>query len=197
MDTTTDELSTDELRRDIEARRDDIGRDLYAIGDRVSPGRVAERTRNRASRRMASWKDRVMGSADQAASHIDATGASVTDRLDGLRPSELSDRVEHRVEGSPLGMGLVAFGFGFVLGSLVPGTSSERRAAEAIEPQLQQTAREAASTAREAADHLAPQAQEELDAVRDDAAHAAAEVSERGRDEARAAVDEVRGAANS
>ena len=37
----------EELRHDIERRRDDLGETIDAIGDRVSPGRIIERRRNR------------------------------------------------------------------------------------------------------------------------------------------------------
>ena len=59
--------STYELRRDIEQTRADLGETLDAIGDRVSPGRMIERRKNRMTSGIRSFKDRVMGTAEQAA----------------------------------------------------------------------------------------------------------------------------------
>ena len=71
MDTATGELSTDELRRDIAARREDLGRDLDAIGDRLSPGRMVDRTRGRARMRVVAVRDRVMGQARTTRGAVD------------------------------------------------------------------------------------------------------------------------------
>ena len=56
--------STHELRRDIERTRADLGDTLDAIGDRVSPGRMIERRKNRMSSGIRSVKDRVMGTVE-------------------------------------------------------------------------------------------------------------------------------------
>ena len=53
--------STEELRRDIEATRSDMGATLDALEDRLSPGRVAQRQKNRFSAWTQSMRDRVMG----------------------------------------------------------------------------------------------------------------------------------------
>ena len=56
--------TTEGLKQDIEDTRSAMGDTLEAIGDRVSPGRILERRRNR----MVGWardtKDKVMGTAD-------------------------------------------------------------------------------------------------------------------------------------
>ena len=75
----------DQLRRDIEHTRDGLSDTLDAIGDRVSPGRVIERRKNRASQSIQSLRDRVMGSAADATDSIsDATGSAV----DGVFPKK-------------------------------------------------------------------------------------------------------------
>jgi hypothetical protein len=45
--------SAEELRRDIERTREGLGETLDAIGDRVSPGRIMERKKNRVTARFA------------------------------------------------------------------------------------------------------------------------------------------------
>ena len=55
--------TTEELRTQIAEQRDDLGRELEAIGDRVSPGRMAQRRKAAVGERFTSVKERVMGTA--------------------------------------------------------------------------------------------------------------------------------------
>jgi hypothetical protein len=50
--------SPEELKQDIESTRADLGETLDAIGDRVSPGRVIERRKNRTRQRLTGLRDR-------------------------------------------------------------------------------------------------------------------------------------------
>jgi hypothetical protein len=186
-----------ELRREIAERRDGIGRDLEVIGDRVSPARMADRTRERTRRRVSGLRDRVMGPADSAKSTFgDSSGhQSVGERVGGAA-SSISDRdpvgaVSQRVEGSPLAMGLVAFGIGFVAGSVIPQSRSEQQLAHRLEPQVSQLAEAAAETVRDAAEHLAPAAQEEVATLKDEARRAVDNVADTGRQEMEAARQEA------
>lgn len=163
MDTATDALTADELQRRVERRRDDVGRDLEVIGDRVSPGRIVERSSGRARRRMGRVRDTVMGSGGDARSRL----------------GEAEQHVEERVEGNPLGAGVVAFGIGFLLGSVLPGSRQEERLVGQVEPVLTEVASTAADEARHAAEELAPTAKEEAAALRDEAADAARTVKDR------------------
>ena len=183
MDKSTDELSTQDLRRDLAGQRDDIGRDLEAIGDRLSPGRVADRSRERARRRVDSWRERVMGIEQQTKTQIGSTIPS---------PSDTSSMVEERVQGSPIAVGLVAFGLGFIAGSVLPASRTEQDLAKKVEPQVERVAGELADTAREAADHLKPAVQEEAAAVKDDATTAVSNSTEAARAEASAAAQDIR-----
>ena len=60
--------TTEDLRAQIADQRETLGRDLEAIGDRVSPTRMAERRKNAVRERWQSTKTRVMGTADDATS---------------------------------------------------------------------------------------------------------------------------------
>jgi len=57
---------TEELRREIESTRNDMSGTLDAIGDRVSPGRMMQRRKNRMAATIGSVRDRVMGTAHDA-----------------------------------------------------------------------------------------------------------------------------------
>lgn len=188
MDTATDQMSTEELRRDIAAQRQDIGRDLEAIGDRLSPGRMVDRSRERTRRRVTTWRERVMGKVQDTRDRMGDAMPSVGGASD-TSPTEM---VEERVEGSPLVAGMVAFGLGFIAGSILPPSSRERELARSVEPQVQQLARGAAETAKEAGEHLAPVVQEEAQAVKEEAGEAASQVAGQARSEMTSAKDEVR-----
>ena len=199
MDTATGEVTTEELRRDIAARRDDLGRDLDAIGDRLSPGRMYERTRGRARYRVTTMRQRVMGQArgagstiDDAKRHIGEQGRDVGTAVKQA-PGQAVHAVEERVEGSPLAAGFVAFGIGFLAGSLLPGTRSESDLASRIEPGVAEATRSVASGAKEAASEVADVARNEATDLKEQATDAAHEVSSNAQDHAKAARDDVSG----
>ena len=199
MDTATGEVTTEELRRDIAARRDDLGRDLDAIGDRLSPGRMYERTRGRARYRVATMRQRVMGQARGAGSTMDDAkrhlGEQGRDTATSVKeaPGQALQAVEDRVEGSPLAAGFVALGIGFLAGSLIPGTRSEADLASRIEPGLEEATRSVASGAKEAASEVADVARDEATDLKEQATDAAHEVSSNAQDHAKAARDDVSG----
>lgn len=168
MDTSTGEVTTEDLRRDIETRRDDISRDLTVIGDRVSPGRMADRGRERARRRVSTVRERMMGSVDDARTSITDTASAA-----GGAPSAGADAIQEKVKGSPLAMGFVAFGLGFVAGAVLPASSKERDLVHEIEPQLEHAAQAAGGVAREAVEHVTPAAQEEAASLKDEAQQSA------------------------
>ena len=53
----------DQLKREIEDTRGELGGTLDAIGDRLSPGRMVERRKNRMMNGLHNVRDRVMGTA--------------------------------------------------------------------------------------------------------------------------------------
>jgi hypothetical protein len=184
-------MSTHELRRDIATQRQEIGRDLEAIGDRLSPGRVADRSRERAKRRVSTWRERVMGTVGDARGRIGEAVPSAPSMGSGSSQSP-TEMVEERVEGSPLVAGMVAFGIGFIAGSVIPASSKEKELARSVEPQLGQIAQEASETARTAGEHLAPVVQEEAEAVKGEATEAASSVAGTAKSEMASARDEVK-----
>lgn len=210
MDTTSDDMRTAELRREIAQRRDDIGRDLEVIGDRVSPARMVDRSRERTRRRFSSLRERVMGSpgSDWNSSGYQRSGYQNTtgepgrpmseragDRLSALT-TEMAGRdpaaaVGERVQGSPLAMGFVAFGIGFVLGSVIPATRTEEDLARRVEPRLTDLAEDVGDTARHAADNLAPALEEETSAMKDEAKQAVETVADKGKQEMSAAREQI------
>jgi len=174
---STGQASNEHLRRELSDQRQEIGRDLEAIGDRVSPGRIADRSRERTRRRVTGWRDRGMGSADQMRT-------SITDHVPfgGNGDSNGSGGVADRVEGNPFAVGMVAFGFGLVLGSVLPASRKEEELARAVEPQLERMAEGLGETARGTAEKLSPSVEQEMSAVKDEAKSAVSSTVEAAKD---------------
>lgn len=109
---------TEVIEKDIQDTRGDLTRDVDALADKVSPGRVVHRGLDRTKGRFSSVKDQVMGSAGSA------TG-TVRDA-----PHNAADSITSRAEGSPLAAGLIAFGAGMLISALIPPSEAEAKVAE-------------------------------------------------------------------
>jgi hypothetical protein len=191
--------TAEELRNDLRSQRAEISGTLDAIGDRVSPGRIADRTRTRWRVRTQSWRYRVMGAphtepmgygapyASSGATSTSSDDAGITDRAReqvqalGERASDAVHGVRDQATGNPLAAGLVAFGAGLLVASLFPASRPERRLADQVQPALDDAARELGDAGRSVAD-----------SVREPARDAARQVQERASEEAHGAVDDVR-----
>jgi hypothetical protein len=180
----TEELTTEELRRDIDDRRASMSDTLEAIGDRVSPGRVLERRKNRVVLWFGSARDRVMGTASDMSDRVSEKAHAV-----GSAPSDAFDKVRSNTSGAPLVAGGFAFGFGMLIGSLIPPSRTERQvgqkamqAAEPIKQELREAGQEMVEQmkepAREAVEDVKQTAQQGAQQVRQSAAGAAQEMRE-------------------
>ena len=129
---------SEELRADIEQRRESMSETIDAIEDRVVPGRIIERKRQAAREWTGGLRDRVMGSAhsvgDQAGSAKDRLSGGVSQAADKM--SQAPEQLQRATAGSPLIAGAVAFGVGALVAALLPETESERKAVQAVQPQV-------------------------------------------------------------
>lgn len=196
--------SAEELRRDIEHTRDNMGYTLDAIGDRVSPGRIMERRRNRIIGGFADMRDAVMGPVHEAGSalgdHVSGTretlGAGASDLAENIAHSP--DMARRQARGNPFAAGVIAFGGGLLLAALIPPSEPERQIAQkvrdAAEP-LVEPARDAAQhvasavqeSGQEAAGHLKETAASAARSVKDSATATAQETVDAGQSAAREA----------
>jgi ElaB/YqjD/DUF883 family membrane-anchored ribosome-binding protein len=208
--------SAAELRRDIENTRADLGMTLDAIGDRVSPSRIVERRRNRMVYKVRDFKDRIMGSAEHVVDRGRSAGQSVTgaggnalsaggDALSSMGESihDTPDMVRQKTAGSPLVAGAIAFGFGFLVASVLPASDAEIQAeqrlvekAEPIKQELTEAGKEMAEhlkePAREAVADLKDTAREGAQGVTETARGAAQETAQHGKEAAQTVQDEAR-----
>jgi hypothetical protein len=149
--------TTSELKQEVQERRSDIGRDLDALGEKMSPGRALDRRKAATRRRLTNVRETVMGAA-----------SDMTDNL-----AAVPERATERVQGNPLAVGLIAFGGGLLLASVLPKSHTEEQlAASAAEP-----VRQVASEFRDASQHVVAD-------LRDSVGEAASHVKDAASDSA-------------
>jgi ElaB/YqjD/DUF883 family membrane-anchored ribosome-binding protein len=153
--------SAEELRREIEYTRGDLGETLDAIGDRVSPGRIVERRKNKVVNGLSSVRDRVMGTASDAGHSVGDTAGSAVDTIKGA-----PDTVVHQTQGNPLVAGGIAFGVGVLLASVFPATAKEQQVAGQLMEKAEPLAEDLKQTGQQMAEHMKEPAREAVESVK-------------------------------
>ena len=171
--------STDELRRDIEDTRSDMGATIDAIEDRLSPGRVAQRQKNRISASMHTLRDRVMGTAYQLEHSVSDMGDDAVGAV-----KRAPDAVVEKTQGAPIAAGAVAFGLGFIAAVVFPPTEPEKRAAATVMDSLEPAKQQLVESAKEAAEHLKEPAAQAAQEIKQAATDSASEVASTAREAA-------------
>ncbi|GAB3288390.1 DUF3618 domain-containing protein [Pseudoclavibacter terrae] len=208
----------DQIRADIERTRSTLGSDVDALADKVTPSSIVDRQTEKVKDKLGSVRDSIMGARDDAAESVrDATSATG----DGV--ADVKRQAVRTAKGNPLAVGLIAFGLGALVASLVPASEPEKQATgkvkDAAEPlvdevkgaaqdlaqELKEPAADAVGSVREttmdAAEHVKTDAQSATETVKGDAQSAADSVksdatssAENVRDSAQEARDNVQGA---
>jgi hypothetical protein len=183
--------STEEVRRDIESTRQDLSRDVDALSEKVSPGRIVQRRVEGTKGRLNSWKEKVMGAGgtSDTSGSIGSTKSSISEKV-----SDVPETMRRQTEGNPLAAGLVAFAGGWLVSSLLPATRAEEQAAQAVQEKSSELTEPVKQQLSEAAGemkaNLHDSAQQSVQAVKDTAADAAATVKEEGTAAASSIKDE-------
>jgi ElaB/YqjD/DUF883 family membrane-anchored ribosome-binding protein len=153
--------SAEELRREIEYTREDLGETLDAIGDRVSPGRIVERRKNRVVNGFSSVRNRVMGTASDAGHSVGDTAGGAVDTIKGA-----PDAVVQQTQGNPLVAGGIAFGVGVLLASVFPATAKEQQVAGQLKEKAEPLAEDLKQTGQQMAEHMKEPAREAVESVK-------------------------------
>ncbi|GAC1503866.1 MAG: hypothetical protein NVS1B14_09500 [Vulcanimicrobiaceae bacterium] len=223
--------SADELRLEIEQTRGELGNTFNAIEDRVSPKRVLMRKTERIRATMKSMKDMVMGTEERLVEAAKHGGEVIGDKV-GLAASKIGDAasetthkladgasvvadaahaapgaIKRRTTGNPLAAGLILFGAGAVIASLLPSSKKEREVAGQLKDKAEPLTRsaieagksltqdikaKAATAAKEVTDHAAAAA----GSVKEEAARQAESLKNVAKDAALNAKGEVKGETN-
>ena len=157
--------SPDQIRADIERTRRELGGDVDALADKVTPSKIVHRQTDKVRGAFGSLRDRVMGAADDAGSSLSGAGSAAAAQV-----SDAKDRLAAKAEGNPLAVGLIAFGAGLLAASLIPASTKEKQVAAEVKDKAQPLVDEAAEVAQDVGEHLKGPAQEAATAVKDAAA---------------------------
>ena len=200
----------DQIREEIERTRRELGTDVDALAEKVSPSSIAQRQTDKVKSAVGgavnSVKERVMGVADDVksagSSALHSAGDHASSAGGGLHSagssvgSSLSaapGRAVEKAKGNPLAVGLIAFGLGWLVSSLIPSTDKEqelasnaKEAAAPLKEKVTDAAKEVAQNlkepAQEAAQSVKGTAQEAVSTVKDEGASAASDLKGSAQD---------------
>jgi gas vesicle protein len=173
----------EQIRREIERTRSELSDNVNALGDKVNPGSIAKRQVSRVRGAATSVKDAVLGSASEAADNTQQLAGTVGDAV-----SDAPSAVARKAQGSPIAAGLIAFGAGLLVSSMLPASRVEQQAAEKVKDTAQPMVDDLTDTAKEIAGNLKEPAQQAMEEVKSTATDAAATV----KDDATSAADDVK-----
>jgi hypothetical protein len=202
----------DVIRRQIEETRRELSYDVDALNEKVNPARVMDRRVTAAKGRITRAKEKVMGSAhdttstaqyhaQNAAGSVQGAASSAADSVQGAASSaaqavqQAPDQIVRQTQGNPMAAGLIAFGVGWLVSSLLPATQKEQQLAQQAETVLRDNKDALLAPAKQAAqeigDELKPVAQHAVEEVRSTATDAAQTVKQEGQ----SAAQDVQGQA--
>ena len=191
----------DVIRRQIEDTRRELSYDVDALNEKVNPARVVDRRVTAAKGRLTSVKEKVMGSAQDTTSSAHGMASNAAGSVQDAASTAVGavqqapETVIRQTQGNPLAAGLIAFGVGWIVSSLLPASEKEKQLAQqaesAVREHKDQLLEPAKQAAQEIGEQLKPAAQEAMESVKSTAQDAAATV----KDEGQAAVQDVQGQA--
>jgi nucleotide-binding universal stress UspA family protein len=188
----------DQIRSNIEQTQAHLSADIDALAEKVSPPRIVERRVQQTRSAMTNFKDTIMGSAADTTSAIsDTTGSAAGSAMDAAASakdtvaakvssaadmaSSAPEQARQRTRGNPLAAGLVVFGAGWLLSSLLPATEREQQAAAQLKDLATEkgapVAQQLGQAGQEAAQQLRESAQQRAQSVKETAADAASTVA--------------------
>ncbi|WP_130176874.1 DUF3618 domain-containing protein [Cryobacterium sp. SO1] len=178
---TYDTSSTDPevLRSQIEQTRRGLGADVDALADKVTPGKIMDRQKDKVKGVFTSAKDKIMGTASDVGDSIGGGADSVS----GSAHNAVS-----QVKGNPLAVGLIAFGVGWLASSLLPASTVEKKVAANVKEAAEPLVSEVKDAAKDMGANLKQPLADAADAVKDTATDAADTV----KSETTSSADEVR-----
>jgi Protein of unknown function (DUF3618) len=200
-------MSTDpeQIRSEIDETQRELSADVDALTEKLSPPRIVQRRMRRTSMAMTNVKDKIMGSStvrgasgawDRAASSAGQTAGSTASSVRDTAASTASsavgtvrsapETVRRNAEGNPLAAGLIAFGAGWLLASLLPASAPEQQLAGQAKDLAMEKGRPLAGqlgeAGQQAAEQLRDSAQQRAESVKETAADAASTVAGEARE---------------
>ena len=191
----------DVIRRQIEETRRELSYDVDALNEKVNPARVVDRRMSAAKGRVTRVKEKVMGSAQDTGYHAQGVASNAAGSVQDAASSAVEtvqqtpDMIVRETQGNPLAAGLIAFGVGWLVSSLLPATEKEKQLAQQAETAVKENKDTLLASAKQAAqqigEELKPAAQQAVEEVKSTAQDAAQTV----KDEGQSAAQDVKGQA--
>jgi len=196
---------SDQLRREIDRTRRELGTDVDALTEKVSPTRVVGRRVDKTKDAIGGLKDKVMGGSSDV---VSSTGQGLSGAASSVQSgvhnaagtvsdtaSSTAHAARRQAQGNPLAAGLVAFGLGWLVSSLLPASEKERELAHTVkdqaQPAVQAVGQQAGQALSEVKDNLQEPAQQAAQSVKETASDAADTV----KADAASAASDVKGQA--
>ncbi|WP_299954546.1 DUF3618 domain-containing protein [uncultured Modestobacter sp.] len=191
----------DVIRRQIEDTRSNLSYDVDALNEKVNPTRVVDRRVGKAKSGMTGLKDKVFGAAhdtrDQVGQHASHAQGNAQDAAQNAKGAiqQAPDTIQRQAQGNPLAAGMIAFGVGWLVSSLLPTSEKEKQLAaqaeSAVKDNSQPLVDQAKNVAQEIGDNLKPMAQDAVEQVKTTAQDGVETV----RSEGQSAAKDVQGQA--
>jgi len=188
----------DAIRADIEATRARLGTNVDAVADKVTPSNIVHRQTSKVRDAVFGVKEKVMGSAEHTTHHAsgslhhaahnasggvhqatDAAGNALHDAGEAI--ADAPRQVAAKTQGNPLAAGLIAFGAGLLVSSLIPPSEKEREAADALKTAAEPVTTQLTEAAKDMAQGWKEPAQEAMENVKATATDAAQHVKDEGQ----------------
>jgi len=189
------------IRRQIEDTRRELSYDVDALNEKVNPARVMDRRVTAAKGRVARVKEKVMGSAHDTSYQAQGVASNAAGSVQDAASSAVEtvqqtpDMIVRQTQGNPMAAGLIAFGVGWLVSSLLPATEKEKQLAQQAETAVKENKdallAPAKQVAQEIGEELKPAAQQAVEEVKSTAQDAAQTV----KDEGQSAAQDVKGQA--
>jgi Protein of unknown function (DUF3618) len=203
----------DVIRRQIEDTRRELSYDVDALNEKVNPARVMDRRVTAAKGRITRVKEKVMGSASDTTSAAQYRASNAVGTVQGAASNaagtvsdaassaagtvsdaastavgavqQAPDAIVRQTQGNPLAAGLIAFGVGWLVSSLLPASEKEKQLAQQAETAIRENKdallEPAKQVAQEVGEQLKPAAQQAVESVKATAQDAATTVAEEGK----------------
>jgi hypothetical protein len=194
----------EQLKHEIESTRRDLSSDVDALTEKVHPKRVVERRVGRARARIGTVREKVMGTpsgtGDGISSRISGAGTAAGSAASTVAEAASSTGAAMRrsTQGNPLAAGLIAFGAGWLVSTMLPASKREQEAAstftEVARDAAQPVAQQAGQALSEMRDGIRQPAQQAVQQVRSAAGDAAGAVQDEARSSATEMATNVRDA---
>src|ERR1043165_3853077 len=203
----------DQIRREIERTQAHLSTDVDALTEKVTPSRIVARRAAGAKAAGRRLTDRVMGSDDpynpysggytdtrpprhavtetarSASANVSDAASSAASTISDTASSaaaavqEAPQAVRRQTQGNPLAAGIIAFGAGWLVSSLLPASRQEQEFADQATQQAKQVAQEkvapvAQQVAGEVRENLHEPAQQAVESVKSTAHDAKQTVTE-------------------